>query len=109
MKMFGDLLQLSEKLHRERDHVSDVVRQEFADKLVATEEESKRVKQEMAELKSRHKIEIERMKQEVEVVNKSKQEEMDAVHARSVRQEIVLICRKRLSQVSTSVKVIGCL
>ena len=36
----------------------------------------------MAELKSRHKLEIERMKQEIEVVNKSKQDEMDAVHAR---------------------------
>lgn len=78
------MFQLSEKLHKERDHVQDVVRQEFADKLVATEEENKRVKQDMAELKSRHKAEIERMKQEIEVVNKAKQEEMDAVHSRSV-------------------------
>lgn len=73
---------MSEKLHRERDHVQDVVRQEFADKLIATDEENKRVKQEMAEQKSRHKLEIERMKQEVELVNKGKQEEMDAVHSR---------------------------
>ena len=58
------------------------MRQEFADKLIATDEENKRVKQEMAELKSRHKLEIERMKQEIEVVNKSKQDEMDAVHAK---------------------------
>lgn len=76
--------ELSEKVHRERHHVQDVVRQEFADKLVATDEENKRVKHEMAEQKSRHNIEIERMKQEVEVVNKAKQEEMDAVHTRSV-------------------------
>lgn len=62
--------------------MQDVVRQEFADKLVATEEENKKVKQDMAELKSRHKAEIERMKQEIEVVNKAKQEEMDAVHTR---------------------------
>lgn len=76
------IVQLSEKLHKERDHVQDVVRQEFADKLIATDEENKRVKQEMAEQISRHKLEIERMKQEVEVVNKAKQEEMDAVHTR---------------------------
>lgn len=62
--------------------MQDVVRQEFADKLVTTEEENKKVKQDMAELKSRHKAEIERMKQEIEVVNKAKQEEMDAVHTR---------------------------
>ncbi|XP_067952002.1 centrosomal protein of 131 kDa-like isoform X2 [Watersipora subatra] len=82
-----DVKRLSEKLHRERDHVQDVVRQEFADKLIATDEENKRVKQEMAELKSRHKVEIERMKQEVELMNKAKQEEMDAVHNR-VKQAI---------------------
>lgn len=64
--------------------MQDVVRQEFADKLIATDEENKRVKQEMAELKSRHKLEMERMKQEVELVNKGKQEEMDAVHSRYV-------------------------
>lgn len=62
--------------------MSDVVRQEFADKIVATGEENKRIKLEMAELKSQHKIELERMKQEVELVNRAKQEEMDAVHSR---------------------------
>ena len=40
--------------------MSDVIRQEFADRLVATDEENKRVKNEMSELKARHKIELER-------------------------------------------------
>ena len=57
--------------------MSDVIRQEFADRLVATDEENKRVKNEMSELKARHKIEVERTKAEVELVQKAKEEEME--------------------------------
>ena len=45
--------------------MSDVIRQEFADRLVATDEENRRVKNEMSELKARHKIELETRKAEV--------------------------------------------
>ena len=73
-----------DRLNEERSHVSDVIRQEFADRLVATDEENKRVKNEMSELKARHKIEVERTKAEVELVQKAKEEEMEEVHKRLV-------------------------
>ena len=43
--------QLLDKLNEERSHVSDVIRQEFADRIVATEEENRRIKTEMSELR----------------------------------------------------------
>ena len=73
-----------DRLNEERSHVSDVIRQEFADRLVATDEENKRVKNEMSELKARHKIEVERTKAQVELVQKAKEEEMEEVHKRLV-------------------------
>ena len=76
------LLQHLEKLNEERDHVSDVIRQEFADRIVAIEEENKRVKTEMSEMKARHRIELERVKADVEVMQRSKDEEMEEVHKR---------------------------
>ena len=78
------MLKLLDRLNEERSHVSDVIRQEFADRLVATDEENKRVKNEMSELKARHKIEVERTKAEVELVQKAKEEEMEEVHKRLV-------------------------
>lgn len=65
--------------------MSDVVRQEFADRIVATEEENKRLKNEMSELKARHRIELERAKLDIEAAKKVKDEEMEEVHKRSVR------------------------
>ena len=75
-------MQLLDRLNEERSHVSDVIRQEFADRLVATDEENKRVKNDMSELKARHKIEVERAKAEVNLVQKAKEEEMEEVHKR---------------------------
>ena len=40
-----------ERLKTERSHVSEIIRQEFADRIVATEEESKRVRMEISEMK----------------------------------------------------------
>ncbi|XP_029651884.1 serine-rich adhesin for platelets [Octopus sinensis] len=77
-----------EKFHKERDAVADVVRQEFVDKIVATEEESRRTKQEMSELKARHRIELERCRTEIEKTKKQKENELDDVHER-VKQAIV--------------------
>ena len=71
-----------EKLNEERDRVADVVRQEFADRIVTTDEENKRVKNEMSELKARHRIELERAKLEVEAAKKAKDDEMEEVHKR---------------------------
>ena len=69
-------------MNEERDRVADVVRQEFADRIVTTDEENKRVKNEMSELKARHRIELERAKLEVEAAKKAKDDEMEEVHKR---------------------------
>ncbi|XP_077979762.1 centrosomal protein of 131 kDa-like [Glandiceps talaboti] len=76
-----DIKEDCDRLTRERKNVQDVVRQEFADRLVETEEENKRVKREMSEMRARHKLEIER-------IQKDKEEEMAEVHTR-VKQAIV--------------------
>ncbi|XP_033095899.1 centrosomal protein of 131 kDa-like [Anneissia japonica] len=68
-------------LSKERKNVQEVIRQEFADRLVATEEENRRLKNEMSEMRARHKLEIER-------IEKSKEEELEEVHKR-VKQAIV--------------------
>ncbi|XP_013385942.1 centrosomal protein of 131 kDa-like [Lingula anatina] len=83
----ADAKKLYEKLSSERGQVTDIVRQEFADRIVATEEECKRLKQEMAEMKSRHRIELEKSKEEIEQIHKAKDEEMEEVHKR-VKQAI---------------------
>ncbi|XP_061197331.1 centrosomal protein of 131 kDa-like [Saccostrea echinata] len=83
-----NLQELTDKMHRERDRVSDIIRQEFADRLVATDEENKRVKNEMSEMKARHRIELDRCKEQIEDVRKQKDEEMEEVHKR-VKQAIV--------------------
>jgi len=75
-------IQLLEKRNEERDHIADIIRQEFADRIVATDEENKRIKVEIAELKARHRVELERAKAEVDVVAKAKDDEMDQVHKR---------------------------
>ena len=62
------VLQLTDKMHRERDRVSDIIRQEFADRLVATDEENKRVKNEMSEMKARHRIELDRCKVQMDAM-----------------------------------------
>ena len=59
-----------------------MVRQEFADKIVSTDEENKRLKTDVAELKARHRAELERAKAEVDVVAKAKDDEMEEVHKR---------------------------
>jgi len=59
-----------------------VVRQEFADKIVSTDEENKRLKTDVAELKARHRAELERAKADVDVVAKAKDDEMEEVHKR---------------------------
>lgn len=78
----ASLKKLTDKMHQERDRVSDIIRQEFADRLVATEEENKRLKNEMSEMKARHRIELDRQKDHIEEIRKQKDEEMEEVHKR---------------------------
>lgn len=73
---------MTDKMHEERNRVSDIIRQEFADRLVTTEEENKRIKTEMSELRARHRIELDRAKEQIEDIKKQKEEELEEVHKR---------------------------
>ena len=74
--------QLLAKRNEERDQISDVIRQEFVDKLVAADEETRRMKNEIAELKAKQRIELQRAKVDLEVAMKTKDEELEQVHSR---------------------------
>ncbi|XP_071128289.1 centrosomal protein of 131 kDa-like [Mytilus edulis] len=78
----ASLKKLTDKMHQERDRVSDIIRQEFADRLVTTDEENKRLKNGMSEMKARHRIELDRQKEHIEEIRKQKDEEMEEVHKR---------------------------
>ena len=54
-----------------------------ADSLVATEEESKRMKNDVSELKARHKVEVEK-------VTKEKEKELSEIHERCVLILVIL-------------------
>ncbi|XP_073538681.1 centrosomal protein of 131 kDa isoform X3 [Phyllobates terribilis] len=70
-----DLRKITDRLNEERRSLSDVIRQEFADRLVTTEEENKRLKMEASEAQARHRLELER-------VTREKEEELEEVHKR---------------------------
>ncbi|XP_056405693.1 centrosomal protein of 131 kDa isoform X3 [Hyla sarda] len=70
-----DLRKITDRLNEERRSLSDVIRQEFADRLVTTEEENKRLKIEASEAHARHRLELER-------VTREKEEELEEVHKR---------------------------
>lgn len=69
------ILKERDKLLEERRSLEEVVRQEFADRLVATEEENRRMKVEVAEVRARLRLEVER-------ITKEKEEELAEVHQR---------------------------
>lgn len=75
-----DIDKVAKRLQEERGKVADIIRQEFADRLVTTDEDNKRLKTELSELKARHRLEIER-------ITREKEQEMDEVHKR-VKQAI---------------------
>eukprot|EP00117_Sycon_ciliatum_P020002 scpid16263/ scgid17949/ 5-azacytidine-induced protein 1; Centrosomal protein of 131 kDa; Pre-acrosome localization protein 1 len=86
-----------ERLNKERDNVTDIVRQDFANRLVSTEEENKRIKTELAELTARHTYQLKRVEEEKQAqlltvqdenkealvkLEEDKQKEMQALHNR---------------------------
>lgn len=75
-----DIDKVAKRLQEERGKVADIIRQEFADRLVTTDEDNKRLKTELSEMKARHRLEIER-------ITREKEQEMDEVHKR-VKQAI---------------------
>ena len=78
-------------MHKERDRVSDIIRQEFADRLVFTDEENKRIKNEMSELKARQRIELDKAKEQIEEIKRQKDEEMEEVHKRWVACAVITL------------------
>ncbi|XP_012590212.1 PREDICTED: centrosomal protein of 131 kDa [Condylura cristata] len=67
--------QVSEKLTAERAGLAQQLRQEFADRLAASEEETRQARAELAELQARQRVELEQLTRE-------KQAELGAVHRR---------------------------
>ncbi|XP_041095708.1 E3 ubiquitin-protein ligase rnf213-beta [Polyodon spathula] len=70
-----DLTQIQDRLTEERRSLAEVIRQEFADWLVSTEEENRCMKTEMSEMRARQRLELER-------VTREKEEELAEVHKR---------------------------
>ncbi|XP_066521739.1 centrosomal protein of 131 kDa [Hoplias malabaricus] len=70
-----DITQIRDKLTEERRSLAEVIREEFAERLVVTEEENRRMKVEVAEVRARLRLEVERLTRE-------KEEELAEVHQR---------------------------
>lgn len=67
--------QVNEQLVSERSGLAEVLRQEFADRLAASDEETRQVRAELAELQARQRLELEQLTRE-------KQAELEEVHGR---------------------------
>ncbi|KAG8507520.1 Centrosomal protein of 131 kDa [Galemys pyrenaicus] len=74
-KELAEASAVSEKLTAERSGLAQVLRQEFADRLAASDEETRQVRAELAELQARQRVELEQLTRE-------KQAELEAVHER---------------------------
>ena len=74
--------QITETLQKERERLSDIIRQEFADRLVLTEEENRRLKGDMAELRSRQQVELDKKKEEIDILQREKEKELETVHGK---------------------------
>ncbi|NXS43812.1 CP131 protein, partial [Balaeniceps rex] len=70
-----EIRKVRDQLAQERSTLAEVIRQEFADRLVGTEEENKRLKAEMAEMRARQRLELDRVVRE-------KDKELEEVHRR---------------------------
>lgn len=69
------LTQSCERLSAERGRLEEVIRGEFAERLVQTEEENSALKNTVSELRARLRLELER-------VTREKEEELSRVHER---------------------------
>ncbi|KAF6768704.1 hypothetical protein AHF37_08628 [Paragonimus kellicotti] len=76
----SEVRSLYEKLHQERQNMSDIVRQEFADRLVSVEEENRSLKRNLAELKARLAAEQERNETELRAVKQANAAELESLH-----------------------------
>ncbi|CAF0743508.1 unnamed protein product [Adineta ricciae] len=76
----NDIKKITDTLQKERERLSDIIRQEFADRLVLTEEENRRIKGDMAELRARQQVELDKKKEEIEILQREKEKELETVH-----------------------------
>ncbi|XP_061248581.1 centrosomal protein of 131 kDa isoform X3 [Bos javanicus] len=74
-KELADVKAVNEQLTGERSSLTQVLRQEFADRLATSEEENRQTKAELAELRARQRLELEQLTRE-------KQAELEEVHGR---------------------------
>ncbi|XP_057572714.1 centrosomal protein of 131 kDa isoform X15 [Hippopotamus amphibius kiboko] len=74
-KELVDVKAVNEQLAGERSSLAQVLRQEFAEQLAASEEENRQVRAELAELRARQRLELEQLTRE-------KQAELEEVHGR---------------------------
>ncbi|NXW37711.1 CP131 protein, partial [Phaetusa simplex] len=70
-----EIQKVRDQLAQERSSLAEVIRQEFTDRLVGTEEENKRLKAEMVEMRARQRLELDRIVRE-------KDKELEEVHRR---------------------------
>lgn len=70
------------KRNRERDHLTEVIRQEVADKMAQTEAENMDMKQQICNLQAKHKTEIKKAKSDALLAIKLKDEEVQEIHRR---------------------------
>ncbi|XP_043353494.1 centrosomal protein of 131 kDa isoform X2 [Dermochelys coriacea] len=88
-----DIRKVKDQLAKERSSLSEVIHQEFADRLVGTEEENKRLKAEMSEMRARQRLELDR-------IARDKDKELEEVHKRVKmaivkKEETVNVLRKQ--------------
>ncbi|CAF3507731.1 unnamed protein product [Rotaria sp. Silwood1] len=76
----NDIKKITDTLQQERDRLSEIIRQEFADRLVLTEEENRRIKGEIAELRARQQLELEKKKEEIELLQQQQEKELETIH-----------------------------
>ncbi|KAK2528370.1 Cep131 [Columba guinea] len=70
-----EIQKVRDQLVQERSGLAEAIRQEFADRLLGTEEENKQLKEEMVEMRARQRLELDRVARE-------KDRELEEVHRR---------------------------
>ncbi|XP_064891180.1 centrosomal protein of 131 kDa isoform X7 [Columba livia] len=70
-----EIQKVRDQLVQERTGLAEAIRQDFADRLLGTEEENKRLKEEMVEMRARQRLELDRVARE-------KDRELEEVHRR---------------------------
>ncbi|CAF1478867.1 unnamed protein product [Adineta ricciae] len=77
-----DIKKITDSLQQERERLSDIIRQEFADRLVLTDDENRRIKGEIAELRARQQLELEKKNEEVQTLKQTHDKEIQSIQDR---------------------------